>query len=104
MHVHTCTYYSIYVLVMLEMKDPVRTLYQPNCVESNPDCLWGLEFWIFGVFGWAHSLVLVDKPGFERVRRFVCPDLGLGLAHFWPNMLEVCDIWRIPSRFEVQFW
>ena len=36
------------------------------------------EFRIFGGFGWVHSSVLVDEPGFGRVSNLVSPDLGLG--------------------------
>ena len=42
----------------------------------------GLEFGIFGGFGWVHSSVLVDEPGFGRVRSLIFPDLGLSSAHF----------------------
>ena len=49
----------------------------------------GSKFGIFGGFGWVRSSVLVDEPGFGRVRSSVFPDLGLGLAGFWPNRFEV---------------
>ena len=49
----------------------------------------GSEFGMFGGFGWVCSSVLVGKLGFGRVRSLVFPDLGLGSAHFWPNMFEV---------------
>ena len=43
------------------------------------------EFGIFGGFGWARSSVLLDKPGFRKVRSSFFPDLDLDSAHFWPN-------------------
>ena len=49
----------------------------------------GSEFGIFGGFGWVRSSILVDKPGFGKVRSSVFPDLGLGSAHFWPNRFKV---------------
>ena len=55
-------------------------------------------------FEWVQSLVLVDEPGFGRVRSLVCPDLGLGLAHFWPNKFEVRAFWICSNGFEVRFW
>ena len=33
-------------------------------------------------FGWVHNSILVDKPGFRRVRSPVFPNLGLGLGGF----------------------
>ena len=49
----------------------------------------GSEFGIFGGFGWVHSSILVDEPGFGRVRSLVFPDLDLGSTHFWLNRFEV---------------
>ena len=54
----------------------------------------GLKFGIFGGFGWVRSSILVDEPGFRRVRISVFPDLGLGLAHFWSNRFKVQAFWR----------
>ena len=55
-------------------------------------------------FGWVHSSVLVNEPGFRRVPSSVFPDLGLDLAHFWLNMFKVRAFWRGLSGFEVRFW
>ena len=44
---------------------------------SNPVKFGVKVFWRVG-----SSSVLVDKPGFGRVRSSVFPDLGLDLAHF----------------------
>ena len=65
-------------------------------------CLWNLRsraysvgsnqvrgFGIFGEFGcWVLSLVLVDEPGFGRVRTSVCPDLGMRV---WPISGQTCS-------------
>ena len=59
------------------------------------------EFGIFGVFRWVCSLVLVDEPGFGKVRSSVFPDLGLGSAHTWLNRFKVSGFLE---GFEVQFW
>ena len=64
----------------------------------------GSEFGIFGGFRWVHSSVLVDAPGFGRVRSPIIMDLGLGLASFWPNRFEVRALWRGSKGFKVQFW
>ena len=61
-------------------------------------------FRIFGVFRWVHSSILVDEPWFRRVRSLVFPDLGLGLAHFWPNWFEVRVFWSGSKEFKVRFW
>ena len=47
---------------------------------------------------------MVDDPGFGRVQSLVFLDLGLGLAHFWPNRFEVWAFWRGSNGFEVRFW
>ena len=62
------------------------------------------EFRIFGGFRRVCSSVLVDEHGFERVRSSVFPDLGLGLACFWPNMFKVWAPWRGSKGLEVWFW
>ena len=64
----------------------------------------GLAFGIFGEFGWVRSLVLVYEPEFGRIQSTVFPDLGLGLAHFWPNRFKVWAFWKGSNRFEVWFW
>ena len=38
----------------------------------------GSRFGFFVVFGWVRSSILVDGPGFGRVRSSVFLDLGLG--------------------------
>ena len=63
-----------------------------------------LEFGIFGGFGWVHSLVLVDEPGFGRVLSSVFQDLDLGSACFWPNEFKVQAFWRGSNGSEVWFW
>ena len=70
---------------------------------SNPV----IGFWSLGFlegFGWVHSLVLVDEPGFEKAQSSVFPDLGLGLACFWLNRFKLQDFWRGSNGFKVQFW
>ena len=63
----------------------------------------GSKFGIFGGFGWVHSSVLVDEPGFGGVQRSVLPDLGLGTAWFWLNRFEYRAFWRGSNVFQVQF-
>ena len=48
----------------------------------------GSEFRIFGGVErlLVLTLVLVDEPGFRRVRSSVFPYLDLGLSHFLPNI------------------
>ena len=55
----------------------------------------GSEFGIFGGFGWVCSSVLVDEPGFGRVRSLVFPDLGLGSTYFRAKKFEVRTFWRV---------
>ena len=77
------------------MTSRVQTSWKFEVFSKNVDCSWvrvftlrstpgefetrlcycfcrveccGLEFGIFGEFGWVRSLVLVGKPGFKRVR------------------------------------
>ena len=50
------------------------------------------------------SSILVDKPGFGRVRSSVFPDLSLGLVHFWLNRFEVRAFWMGMKGFEIRFW
>ena len=64
----------------------------------------GSEFGIFGGFGWVHCLVLVHETGFGRVQSSVFLDLGMGLAHFWPNRFEVRAFCRASNGYEVWFW
>ena len=62
----------------------------------------GLEFRIFGGFGWVHSSVLVEKPLFvQRGLKFSFSRFGLGLAHFWLNRFKVWFFWRGLKGFEV---
>ena len=61
----------------------------------------GSMFSIFGEFGRVCSLILADKPGFERVQTSVFPDLGLGSAHFWHNKFKVWVFWRGSKGFKV---
>ena len=58
----------------------------------------GSEFEIFVGFWWVHSSVLVDEPGFRKVRSSVFPDLGPDLAHFWLNRFKVQAFWRGSNR------
>ena len=64
----------------------------------------GSEFGILEGLGgftirfWYTNLVL------EGFSCSVFPDLGLSLAHFLPNRIEVRDFWRGLNGFEVQFW
>ena len=48
---------------------------------------------------WVHSSVLVDEPGFRRIRSSAFPNLGMGLAHFWPNRFEVQDFWSLGFKW-----
>ena len=66
----------------------VSSLSQLQLVLSQTQFV-GSEFGIFGGFGWVRSSVLVNEPGFGRVRSSVFPDFGLGSACFWPNRFEV---------------
>ena len=54
----------------------------------------GSEFGNFGGFKWVRSSILVDEPGFGRVRSSIWLDLGLGSAYFWLNRFEVQAFWR----------
>ena len=48
----------------------------------------GSKFGIFGVFRWVHSLILVKKTGFSRVRSSVLMDLGQGLVRFLADQVQ----------------
>ena len=63
----------------------------------------GSEFWIFGGFGWVCSLVLVGKPGFERVRSStsrVRSSLEFIIFGFDPTLVgnEVVEKWQNSSH------
>ena len=62
----------------------------------------GSEFGIFGGFGWVCSSVLVDEPGFGRVRSSVFTELNLCLACFGLNRFHIQAFWR-GSKFSFEF-
>ena len=70
-------------------------------VGSNPI----IEFEIrdFGGFWRPQPSILVQEPGFGKIRISVFPDLGLGLAHFYLNRFEVLAFGRGLKGFEVWF-
>ena len=58
-----CSWVRVFTLRSTPGKFETRLCY---CFCRVECC--GLEFGIFGEFGWVRSLVLVGKPGFKRVR------------------------------------
>ena len=52
------------------------------------------EFGFLKGSGGFFRLILVEKSGFRRVQSSVFLDLGLVLAHFWPNRFKVWAFWR----------
>ena len=54
-------------------------------ISQNILVVHGFDVWDFW---WDRSSILVNEPGFGRVRSSVFPDLGLGSTHFWLNRFE----------------
>ena len=61
----------------------------------------GLEFGIFGGFGWVHSLVLVGEPGFRRVQS---SDLGFGKPNFWLTWFFSRHYNRVKTNGNFYMW
>ena len=61
----------------------------------------GSKFGIFRGFGWVCSSILVDEPGFTRVRKFDVSRFGPGSG---PFLAEHVRSSGFLEGFKVQFW
>ena len=80
LHMYILSFINFYGLLQILQWMVLLNLFYSSILVLGRTQFKGLQFGIFGWYWRVHSSVLIDEPGFGKVRSSVFPDYGPGQA------------------------